>query len=96
MKHFRATHRNGTTFGMDIETNTAAYREMKRNTKAQTITGYHGIRFTALACPYQFVAGIMREAGWLVAERQDFRSFEIEGLFNGEEVFIIYPDGVHL
>lgn len=96
MKYFRGTQRDGMTFGMDIETNTAAYREMKRNTKAQTVTGHHGIPVSILACPYQYVAGIMREAGWLVAEKQAFRYFEIEGLFDGEEVYIVYPDGIHL
>lgn len=96
MKHFHAVGRDGITFGMDIETNTAAYREMKRKTQRQTISGHHGIPVNVLACPYQCVAGIMREAGWLVAERQSLRSFEIEGLFDGEEVFIDYPDGIHL
>lgn len=96
MKHFRATSSYGTTFGMNIETNTAAYREMKRNTKPQTVKGHYGIEVSVLVCPYKHVAGVMREAGWLVAEKQDFRCFEIEGLFGGEQVFIIYPDGIHI
>lgn len=93
MKHFRGHYRDGTTFGMDIETNAAAYRAMKKATKRQEITGHFGIKVKALVCPYQYVAGVMREAGWLVAERQSFRHITID---DGEEIFVEYPDGVHL
>ena len=93
MKHFRGYNWDGTTFGMEIETNTAAYRAMKKNTPRQQITGHYGIQVNVPVCPFQYVAGIMREAGWLVAEKQSFRKFTID---DGEEIFIGYPDGVHL
>lgn len=93
MKHFRGYNRDGTTFGMEIETNTAVYRAMKKATNRQEITGQFGIKVNVLVCPYQYVAGIMREAGWLVAEKQSFGKFTIDG---GEEIFIGYPDGVRL
>lgn len=93
MKHFRGYNREGTTFGMDIEANTAAYRAMKKNTQQQRITTRYGTQRTVCVCPFQYVAGIMREASWLVTEKQSFRKFTID---DGEEIFIGYPDGVHL
>lgn len=93
MKHFRAMHDYGVSFGMDIDARSASYREMKANTKRQTIKGKWGIEVNVLACPFQYVAGMMKEAGWLVAEDQSFRSFQLDG---GEDIFIIYPDGIHI
>ena len=93
MKHFRGYYRDGTTFGMDIETNTTAYRAIKKNTALQEITTRLGIQRIIRVCPFQYVAGVMREAGWLVAEHQSFKSFSIG---DGAEIFIGYPDGVHL
>lgn len=92
MKHLRGYYLDGMTFGMEIETNTAAYRAMKKATRRQEITSRFGIKVNALVCPYQHVAGIMREAGWIVAERQSFRHITID---DGEEIFIEYPDGIH-
>ncbi len=93
MKHFRGYYRDGMTFGMDIETNTAAYRAIKKNTAPRLVTTRYGTRRTVRACPFQNVAGVMKEAGWLVAEHQSFRSFSID---DDGEIFIEYPDGVHL
>ena len=93
MKHFRGYNRDGTTFGMEIETNTAAYRAIKKNTALKQITTHYGVERTVRACPYQYVAGIMREAGWLVAEKQSFSKFSID---DDREIFIEYPDGVHI
>lgn len=93
MKHFRGYNRDGTTFGMDIETNTAPYRAIKKYTAPRQVTTRYGIRRTVRACPFQYVAGVMREAGWLVAEKQSFRSFSID---DDGEIFIEYPDGIHL
>lgn len=81
------------TFGMDVETNTAPYRAMKKHTERRQVTGRFGIQVNILVCPAQYVAGIMRGAGWLVAENQEFKKFTID---DGEEIFIEYPDGIHI
>lgn len=93
MKHLRGYRLDGMTFGMDIDTMTPAYRAMKKATERRKIVGHYGIEFSALVCPAQYVAGIMREAGWLVSEAQDFQHITING---GEEIFIEYPNGIHL
>lgn len=93
MKHFRAVHSYGVSFGMDIDARSEAYRLLKKNTKPKTVTGLFGIEVNILTAPYQYVAGIMREAGWLVAEKQSFNKFTLDG---GEEIFIEYPDGIHI
>ena len=93
MKHFRGYYRDGMTFGMDIETNTAAYRAIKKNTALQQITTCYGVERIVRVCPFQYVAGVMREAGWLVAEKQSFSKFSID---DDKDIFIEYPDGVHI
>lgn len=93
MKRFRAMHSFGCSFGMDIDARSAGYKQMKANIKRQTITGHWGIEVSVLTVPNQYVAEMMGEPGWLVAEKQEFRCFRLD---DGEEIFIIYPDGIHI
>lgn len=93
MKHFRGYNRDGTTFGMEIETNTASYLAIKKYTAPKQVANRYSVQRTIRACPFQYVAGVMREAGWLVAEKQSFKSFSID---DSGKIFIEYPDGIHL
>lgn len=90
MKHFCGIGRDGITFGMDIRT---GYKKMKANIKLQTVKNRFGREVRVQAVPYQFVAEMMEEAGWLVSERQSFKYFRLD---DGPEIYIIYPDGIHI
>lgn len=83
---------DGITFGMDIDAKSEAYRRMKANTKPKTVPWRYGLEKTVLACPCQFVAGVMREAGWLVSEKQAFSYITID---DGDLIYVEYQDGVH-
>ena len=93
MKHFRAVYSFGVSFGMDLAARSKAYQLLKKSTKPKDITGHHGIRVNVLVAPYMCVAGIMREAGWIVSERQSFAKFQLD---DEEEIYIEYPDGIHI
>ena len=91
MKRFRGYQPDGITFGMEIETGSAAYRAIRKHTAPKQIpTSWGGLR-TVPVCPYQYVAGVMEGAGWLVAEGHYLRSFTID---DGPEIVIEYPEGV--
>lgn len=92
MKHFRGVQTDGMTFGMDIDAKGEAYRKLKANTKAKKVAWRYGLEKNVLVCPYQFVAGVMQAAGWLVAERQAFSYITID---DGDMIYVEYPDGVH-
>lgn len=84
MKHLSAWEKNiRCSFGMDIETNTPAYRALKKNTVYVRTSQYAG----RMECPARFVAAVMREAGWLVSENKCLEWFHIE---DGPRIWIKY------
>ena len=95
-KHLHAVEFDGTTFGMDIETDTTAYRKFKSQVKLESAIDVFGAEFKALTVPYLYVAAIMREAYWLVSDLKDFSRISIEGLRDGEEIFVKYTESLDL
>lgn len=95
MKHFRGYSARcaNYTFGMYINGLSDGYKEMKANIQPKTVKGRWGRDIKILAVPAQYVADMMGAAGWLVSENQDFKSFQMD---DGAEIFIDYPDGIHL
>ena len=91
-KHLHAIEFDGTTFGMEIETDTAAYRKFKSQVKYEKVITAFGTETKEFTVPYLFLAAIMREAHWLVSERKDFNKFCIEGFKDDVFIYVKYTD----
>lgn len=91
-KHLHAIEFNGTTFGMEIETDTAAYRKFKSQVKIEKVINEFGAESYKLTVPYLFLAAIMRESHWLVSERKDFDKFYIEGFMDDTFIYVKYTN----
>lgn len=93
MKHFRAWDQQGLTFGMDIDATSKSYKAMKKSITPKTIIGRWNTLVNVLVVPWNLVAAMMGQAGWLFAERQEFKKIQID---DGEDIYIEYPDGIHI
>ncbi len=91
-KHLHAVEFDGNTFGMEIETDTAAYRKFKSQVKYEKAISKAGIEMMAYTVPYLFLAAIMQEAHWLVSERKGFNKVCIEGFKEGAIIYVKYTD----
>lgn len=91
-KHLHAIEFDGTTFGMEIEVDTVAYRKFKSQVKYEKAISAFGTEIMEFTVPYLYLAAIMREAHWLVSERKDFNKFCIDGFKNGEFIYVKYTD----
>lgn len=91
-KHLHAVDFNGTTFGMEIETDTVAYRKFKVQVKYERAISVFNTETKNLTVPYLYLAAIMREAHWLVSERKDFDKFCIDGFKDGAYIYVKYTD----
>lgn len=91
-KNLHAIKFDGTTFGMEIETDTTAYRKFKSTVKIEKVINEFGAGAYKLTVPYLFLAAIMREAHWLVSERKDFDKFYIEGFMDETFIYVKYTD----
>jgi len=91
-KHLHAVEFDGTTFGMEIETDTVAYRKFKVQVKCEKVISAFGTEIKELTVPYLFLAAIMREAHWLVSELKDFNKFCIDGFKDGAFIYVKYTD----
>ena len=89
MKALHAITKSGTTFGMEVDgvrarnvINKAEYRE---------ISTPWGTTVHRLCIQASQVASLMREAAWLVTEKQDF----VEVMFDDDPTryVVIYPEG---
>ena len=91
-KHLHAVEFDGNTFGMEIETDTAAYRKFKTQVKYEKAISKAGIEMRAYTVPYLFLAAIMREAHWLVSERKSFNKVCIEDFKEGAIIYVKYTN----
>ena len=60
-KHLHAVGRDGMTFGMEIETNTVAWRKFKSNIKLETVLSKWGTEQKKLTVPAVWLGAIMRD-----------------------------------
>lgn len=91
-KHLHAIEFDGITFGMEIETNSVAYRKFETKVKYEKAISAFGTEIKELTVPYLYLAAIMREAHWLVSERKDFNKFCIDGFKDGAYIYVKYTD----
>ena len=91
-KGFHATGFDGTTFGMDIDTETMAYKNFKKSVIEETAYSIFGDALQVLTAPHSAVAAIMQGAHWLVSEGRYINKFSIDGFKKGDEIYIKYSD----
>lgn len=91
-KHLHAIQFDGTTFGMEIDTDTAAWRKFKDQIRIETVRTKHWIEQRVPVVPAVWLGAIMREAHWLVTEQRSFEKFMIEGFMSDQFIFVKYPD----
>ena len=91
-KHLSAVCFDGDTFGMDIETDSIAYKKFKSIIKYETVIDAWGGDVKDFTVPYLYLAAIMREAHWLVSELKSFNKFTIDGLKSGEFIYVKYTN----
>lgn len=91
-KHLHADEFDGTTFGMEIDCNTVAYRNFKKSVKVEKCINCFGKEFQVLTVSYLMLGAIMREAHWLVTEIMDFDKIKIDGFKNSEDIYVKYSD----
>lgn len=91
-KHLHAVEFDGTTFGMEVEVSTEAYKKFKKSVKSEKAYSIFGDEFKCLTVPYLMLGAIMKEAHWLVTERMDFNKITIVGFKSGEEIYVKYSD----
>lgn len=90
-KKLHAVQFDGTTFGMNIETNTEAYKRFRKNLKYEMAMGVLGFEVEVRTIPYLVLGSIMQEAHWLVTERKLFNKIRIDG-FADEDIYVKYTD----
>lgn len=90
-KHLHAVMFDGTTFGMEIEANTQAYRNFKKSIKREKTVNVHDRSMDKMTVPYLSLAAIMREAHWLVSESKLFDKIIIDGL-SENYIYVKYSD----
>ena len=91
-KHLHAVNFDGTTFGMEIETNNIAYRNFKSKVKYEKVISTFGTEVNEYTVPYLFLAAIMGEAHWLISELKSFNKFCIDGFKDDAYIYVKYTD----
>ena len=91
-KHLHAIEFDGTTFGMEIETDTTAWRKFKKQISTEVRSKKTGGTHLVHVVPAAWLGAIMREAHWLVTEKQAFDRFYIEGFLSDQYIFVKYPE----
>lgn len=88
MKRLHAITRTGTTFGMEVDGVKA--RRVINSAKYQEVMSPYGTSRKRLCIPSNQLATLMREAAWLVTEKQDF----VEVSFDEDpyRYTVIYPE----
>lgn len=86
LKHLSALETDGTTFGMDVEASSTAYKNFKKAIKTETCISVSGYEFKARVVPYLSLAAIMKEAHWLVSELKSF----VKVWIDDEEIYVKY------
>lgn len=89
-KEFRAWNKDGTTFGMDVDSTKATKALKKAYYKTRTIRiGEVDFNQKYLCIDSRWVASMMGDAAWLVTEHQDFTHIQID---DGPRYKVIYPE----
>lgn len=91
-KHLHAVEFDGTTFGMEIETNSSAYRKFKSQVKLETAVLKDGAECKRITVPYLYLAALMHDAHWLVSEQKLFDKIAIDDFYDGKYIFVKYTD----
>lgn len=91
-KHLHAIEFDGTTFGMEIETNTIAYKNFKKSVKYEECISIFGDKIQEFTIPYLMLGAIMEQAHWLVTENMSFDCIQIDGFRNGEKIYVKYSN----
>ena len=93
-KHLHAVEFDGTTFGMEIETDTPAWRKFKAAVKAEVYISKLGHEGRCLTVPHMTLAACMKEAHWLVSENKDFNYISIDGFLDDARIYVKYKHGI--
>lgn len=91
-KDLHAVELDGTTFGMEVDTSTKAWRNFKNAVKREKCISVTGAEVHRLTVPYLKLGSIMQGAGWLVTERHSFDRFYIEGFLDDATIYVKYTD----
>lgn len=91
LKHLHAVEFDGMTFGMEIETDTVAYKNFKKSIKREKCISYFGDEIECRVVHYLMLGAVMREAHWLVTETKSFQKIRIDG-FLDEDIYVRYTD----
>jgi hypothetical protein len=92
-KHLHAVNFYGTTFGMEIDTDTPAWRKLKSSVKLESCVNRWGRVSKCFTVPYLSLAACMREAHWLVSEQKDFDYIFFDGYMDDMKIYVKYKDG---
>lgn len=92
MAHLSAVEFDGTTFGMEVEKSSAAFKYFKKHVQIEKAITWFGADMRIHAVPYLALGAIMGTAHWLVTENKDFQKFTIEGFLDGAEIYVRYSD----
>ncbi|MBQ8429097.1 MAG: hypothetical protein IJX30_03260 [Clostridia bacterium] len=88
--HLTGFNFDDTTFGMDIESNTSAYRNFKKSVKREMYTDRFGREKTGFVVPYLNLGAIMGRAHFLVTEKKSFLKIQIDGYLDGADIYVKY------
>lgn len=91
-KHLHAVQFDGITFGMEIETDTVAYKNFKKSVSIETVIHPLGFKERIRTVPYLILASVMRDAHWLVSERKLFNKINIDDFLDGGVIYVKYTD----
>lgn len=93
MRDLHAVQFDGTTFGMEVECNTAAFRYFRKQVKLEPCKTRFGIQ-KLFTVPYTALAAIMGESHWLVSEKKCFDRITIDDFCDGILIYVKYKDGM--
>lgn len=93
-KHMHCVCRGDTTFGMEIDTDTVAWRKFKAHIKIVPTVSKYGVEKRVPCVPAIWLAAIMREAHWLVTEERDIVEFYIEGFMEDRYITVLYDEKI--
>lgn len=91
-KHLHAIQFDGTTFGMEVDTDTVVWRRFKNQIRIETVRTKHGVEQRVPVVPAVWLGAIMCEAHWLVTEQRSFEKFYIEGFMDERFIFVLYDE----
>lgn len=87
MTHLRGFHKDGTTFGMDVDGKRAA--AVMRKSERITMMNSLGHERTESCLRSPLIASLMGEAAWLITEYHDFTHVQFD---DSVKYRVIYPE----